>query len=122
MSTAVAQRLGQQLADSAFAETAELRKQTPGRRNQYGEWIPGDPTSATVTVVTAPVSGRERLLLPEGLRSKDLRTFYLREAVEAVLEGKTGQAADILVYGGREWHARMLKDWGGFFEVTAERV
>ena len=122
MTTAIAQRLGRNLASSAFAETATLIRQSAGMRNQYGEWIPGDPVSSSVTLVTAPLSGQQRQALPEGLRERNLRVFYLAEKVNAVIEGSTGQTADIIVYGGINWHARISEDWGGFYAVTAEKT
>ena len=120
MTTPAAQRLGQHLSDSAFTESATLRRQSAGLRDNNGKWVPGDPVSETVDLVSTPLTGEQRQSLPEGLRTRNLRMFYLAVEVTACLEGTQGKQADIIVYNGGNWHARTSEDWGGFWAVAAE--
>ena len=82
-----ARRAALRIARSSDRVPAVLRRQTPGDFNKYGEFVPGGVVEVPVQVVSAPVSGEERQVLPEGLRERNVRTFWLTEAVSAVVEG-----------------------------------
>ena len=121
MATAPGIRLGERLAHSAFRETAMLVRQKPAGRNANGEWTPAERSAQSVNVATAPLTGRQRMALPEGLRGKELRNFWLVERVVAVLDAKSLSAdGDVIEYGGQRWRARVSENWGGFYSVTAE--
>ena len=69
---------------SPMLETAELEHQEDGIRNEHGVFLPAAPTITTISVVTAPVDGEEREILAVGLRSEELRTFWIKAAVQGV--------------------------------------
>lgn len=121
MTTTIAERLGARLLDSAFTEGASLIRQSAGTRNQYGEFVPGATTTTAISLVTAPITGQERLALPEGLRDRNIRKFYLDTEVQAVDEGDTGKDGDVIEYGGSQWRIRMVQPWGGFWEAMGEQ-
>ena len=92
-----------------------LRRQSPGGFNQFGEFEPGTVTETAVQVVTAPVSGEDRQVLPEGLRERNVRTFWLTEAVDAVVEGSDGETGDQIVFDGVTYQVFQVDDWAGAF-------
>ena len=79
-------------------------------------------TTTVIQIVTSPLSGDERLVLPEALRSVEVRSFITRAAVASVNQ-ETGTDADTLLYNGRSYRAVQVKNWGeGFFEVIGQRI
>lgn len=122
MTNQITKRLGQRvLSSQRFRESAKLHRQTAGTRDNFGEFVPGTATVIDVQVVSAPITGRERLVLPEGLRERDVRKFWLREPVVAVLEGSDGHQGDQIEYDGDIWQAKIAHDWGGFVEAVTVR-
>ena len=94
----------------------------PDGRDPHGTHVDGPTTTTTIQVVTAPLSGEERLLLPEALRSVETRQFITKATV-ASIDPDTGQNEDVLTYGGQRYRAVQVKAWGsGFFEVVGERI
>ena len=65
------------LSHPSFLEPAILLRSTEGIRNQYGEFEPGAPVATPMSLVSVPITGQERLILPEGLRNEDVRKFYV---------------------------------------------
>ena len=115
--TDVAERIGARLLDSPLATTASLHRQADGSRNEYGEFVPGAVTAIDINVVTVPISGEERESLPEGLRERDVRKFWLSGPVEAIVAGE--QEGDIVRYKSTDFRVMQADDWDGFYEVLA---
>lgn len=122
MANRIAQRVSRVLSNPAFLESATLLRPGAGHRNQHGEWVPGADTTTTVQLATWPVTGQERMALPEGLRSDDIRTFCLRETVHPVEEGTDGTAGDRIRYGGTDWRIFQVEAWGGFTKAMGTRI
>lgn len=122
MATAVAQRLAARIASGAFSETVTLISQSPGYRDNKGYFREGAMTTNSVGAVTHPVEGEERDTVPEGLRTEELRAFYLAVPVIPVVEGKTGQNGDIIVWGGKNWRVVVVEDWGGFWKAIGSKL
>lgn len=120
MGTEIAKRLAERIRAGLFTETATLKRQAAGSYVR-GKWEAGAETSSTIKIVTAPLSGQERLALPEGLRQANVRKFYVATEVRAGEEGG-GTVADVIGYDGKEWRAVIVQDWGGFWEVTGEQA
>ena len=117
MSNAIAARIGERILNAPqFLTPATLIATAAGSYDRFGKFVEGATTETAVQLVTAPISGRDRQVLPEGLRSLNVRKFWLREAVTAVVEGE--QAGDVIRYDGADYRAVMVEDWGGFQEVT----
>ena len=112
-------RIARRLARSPFRCPAVLRRQTPGMRNDFGEFVPGVVLELDVQVVRAPIDGEERRVLPEGLREEDVTTFWMVDQVEPVDEAIEGHGGDHLVVDGAVYQVRMVKPWpGGWYEVV----
>ena len=78
--------------------------------------------ATTIQIVTSPLSGDDRLLLPEGLRSVETRQFITRAAVHGI-NPDTGEDADTLTYNGQRYRAVQVKAWGsGFWEIIGRRI
>ena len=98
-------------------EAAALVKQLPGALNAVGEWDRGPTTETAIRAAVAPITGKEREVLPEGLRGKNIRKFWLEEQVNAVTEGKTGSGGDMIRHDGLLFRVYQVNDWGAFREV-----
>jgi len=116
--TVAAQRVARRLARSPFRRPAVLRRQTPGHRNDRGRFVPGKVVDIAVMAVTAPLGGEERQVLPEGLRERDVRSFWLTERVDAVRQGSTGTGGDQIVYDGVTYQLFQVQAWGGWYECV----
>ena len=118
--TAVATRVASRVLNSPnLTETAILVRQSPGSRNEYGEWVPGETSETAIIVATVPLSGDERAVLPEGLRERDLRKFWTRMDVSAIVAGET--EGDVIRFHGIDYRTVQVDDWGGFRQILAVR-
>ena len=77
------------LHDANFAEPAIILRDTEGFRNEYGEFTSGAPIETAVDIVSAPLSGQDRMALPEGIRDEDLRKFWWDGDAAALRYGET---------------------------------
>lgn len=72
-------------------------------------------------VSVQPMSPRERMLLPELIRDRELIKLYTACNLQSVnVEGKI--RADRLAYRGQNYVVQSVEDWendGGFFKVVA---
>ena len=122
MVSALARTVGKDVFDDeSLLEEARLLRQGAGDRNQYGENVAGAVTGLLVSVVTGAITGTDRQSVPEGVRVEDVRSFWLREAVVAAVEGVAGHDGDRIEYAGALWQVRMVEDWGGFYAAIAVR-
>ena len=80
-----------------------------GSRNDYGEYVEGTITQTDIKVVTAPLSGEERAILPEGLREIETRKFWLRENIEVIDDDHIG---DKIEYLGKQYRMVGVDQWG----------
>ena len=85
-----------------------------------GRFAEGAVTRTPVKLVTAPVQPRMRETLPEGLRSSQLLTFYLRELVRVAAEGR--HTGDSIEFGGNTYNVVFVHPWGGYYEAIGVRV
>ena len=93
-----------------------LWREVPGFRNEFGEFEPGGWTRQDVRLVSVPLSGEEREVLPEGLRETETRKFYLGAAVNSIADMGAG---DVLQLGATYYRAEVVRDWAGYREVIA---
>ena len=78
--------------------------------------------STPIEVVSAPLDGDERLILPEGLRSAEVRNFWTKAKVQSV-DQASGQDADIIRYQGSRYRAERVAKWGtDFVQVLGRRI
>ena len=103
-------------------ESAILIREGTGTWNDYGEWQPGPESRTEIRVASAPVDGDVRLPETEGIRSEDVRTFWMAESVVAAREGEDGTTGDHLEYDGGTWQVFEARRWPGFTEAKAVRA
>lgn len=102
------------LNDPNFLEDAIHISESEGHRDRGGNWVRGTRVTQPVQLVTAPISGKERETLPEGLREKNVRKFWLAPTVK-VLSGTDG---DLIEYNDVEYRIVMSQSWGAFQEIV----
>ena len=119
MSTPASRRLGARLVRSYQHSSLALLVRRLGEYNDYGEWAEGDPVESDIRVVEAPLSGQERLQLPEKLRERDLGRFWTTAEAEAIVVGTedSDQDGDVIRFDGVEYRCVRVQNWGGFREV-----
>ena len=115
MTSALANEVATNLELPEFLEDAAIVRRADGTRNAYGEWLDGVEQVEFIQVASAPTRGDVRETLPEGLRSRSLRTFWLAEPVHAVVEGKN--SGDIIRYDRRDYRVIRINGWGAFSEA-----
>jgi hypothetical protein len=86
-----------------------------------GRFTAGPTTTVTQTVSIQPVSGKERQLLPEDIKTKNTVKIYSREQLKTTnVIGKI--PADKVVYKGVSYEVAVSEDWqehGGFYKAIA---
>ena len=123
MSTPASMRLGARLVHSPHSSLAVLVRRL-GEYDDYGEWAESEPVESDIRVVEAPLSGQERLQLPEKLRERDLGRFWMTAEAVAIVVGSldSDQDGDVIRFGGVEYRCVQVQDWGGFREVMGVRA
>lgn len=107
-----------------FADTwlnrdeAVLITETPGARNQYGEWEPGGEERTPMPCSTVPSSeGDVRILRESGADLDACRTFHTYVDVEAITRGSD---RTVVEWGNRRWLVKCVLPWSGFNKVLCE--
>lgn len=98
------------------------------QREKTGYYVKGRyqesaPEVLTIKAAVQPLRGRERLLLPEGMRAVEAIKIY------STMQFKTGnvqskQRADRLVYDGCAYEVQSVENWtvdGGYYKAIAVR-
>ena len=119
-STAISRRLGRRIfASPHLREAATIYRYQPSPypdgRDDHGNFVPGGFIDYAVTLISAPLSGQERLILPEALRSVETRNFYLNTPIEVLGDVLQG---DVILYDDKLYRAEILNEWGGFRHVV----
>ena len=87
--------------------------------NDFGEFEEGTETRDDFQTITAPISGEERLVLPEAIREETTRRFWTDYDIRGVTDDSD---ADIIAYLSEDWRVDVLQDWAGFFEIVGVKV
>ena len=89
----------------------------PGDRNDFGEWVAGEPVEVEARCTSQPESGRDRVLDPEGARVTARRLFWFLESVDIRLAGAgqsgAGQTTDLIRHGGLLYRVIEIERWKG---------
>ena len=117
MATRIASRVAARIFSSpSLVEDGRVYRQQAGAYNDYGEFEPGDFTRVDVRLVSVPLTGQERLILPEALRQVETRKFFIKQAVESL---GTLTQGDAIQHDSRNYRAEIVHEWGAFREVIA---
>lgn len=100
-------------------ETVSLeRTNTAGGPNEEGSWVPGSKSTRPLApTVVHPISGRDRNLLPEGVRTRETIVAYATEPLRTETDFK--ELADVLLYRAEgepetnRYIVQTVENWGG---------
>ena len=106
-------------SNSPLIELAVRVRKSAGFFNDFGEFEEGATSRDDFQTITAPVSGEERLALPEGIREETTRRFWTDYAIRGLTDGAD---SDVIAYLSEDWRVEVLQDWGGFLEIVAVRI
>ena len=110
-------RLAGLLSFPAVTDSLTLYRRREGRRSEVtGRWEPGGFDRHPTKGAALPLDGEERLVLPEGSRTENIKRFLL--PLEAVAVGLSSEG-DVIEQGGKLFRVERVKKWKGFWEVIA---
>ena len=104
------------LSISSFTEDAVLIKHAAGTRTQRGRFVEGAESQTDILVTSAPMSGSQRDLLPEGLRELESRMFWTTANAESIVAGESD--GDFIRYDNTDYQIIMLDEWGAFRQMS----
>ena len=110
------------LPDFLHAEGGVLVHAMPGRYNQYGEFVNGETKRTRVNLISAPLIGEERAVLPDGINLENVRRFWLQEPVSAAIEGERGSTGDIIEFEGTSYRIVLVENWQSFWQATGVAI
>lgn len=96
---------------------------SPGMRIG-GRWVPSASVTAGVTASVQPASGHEKLLLPEGMRSRDAITVFSTSELRP-LDRSGGKPPSVIQWKGRRYSVEVLNDYyelGRYWEALCSSV
>jgi len=85
-----------------FGRAVIVNRRAPGDYDGDGEWVEGALTVVPMTMSIQPSTGRDRQLMPEGVRTENIKKVYS----EAALQGDDEDSktiADIIVDGALKY-------------------
>jgi hypothetical protein len=90
--------------------TFTRRRNAAGGSYPGGRWSGVGTSDEDILASVQPVSGRDLLRLPEGLRTRDTLAIITDDDLRTANE-TSGVEADRLVVNGEEWEVVAVDDW-----------
>lgn len=87
-----------------------------------GVYVPGSTSTFSIRAAVQPVSGRDLLRLPEGLRTSELIAIWTATALQTA--SPQGAPADRIAYNGTNYEVQQVEYWaenGGYYKVIAKK-
>lgn len=85
-----------------FGQTITVHRTTPGSFNEFGEWENGsDLPSSTMTASVQPAGGRDRELLPEGVKTEETKKLYSMDPLFTDSEDTKTKADELTIGSDR---------------------
>jgi hypothetical protein len=95
---------------SRFGTTYTVRRYASGSLVK-GRWVPDASYTETEIIASIqPMSGRERELLPEGERTKEIIRIYTKHGLRQAME-KNNVKGDQVSYKGRMYEVKRVDTW-----------
>lgn len=85
---------------SLLGETTLTRKRAAAGAYTAGRWVAGGTSSTTFLGSVQPLPGKDRQVLPEGLRNRDGRKVYCDRGTLRVDSQHDGTSADVVEIDG----------------------
>ena len=92
-----------------FGKDYTVTRQSSGSYNDAGDFVPGADSTITIKASCQPVSGRERELLPEGSRQKQVWKLYTTTELHSN-RGPTPTRGDIVTIKGEKFEVIDCQD------------
>ena len=99
------------LAVRRFPATITRKRQTPGHRNEFGEWVPGEVTETEFPANVQPISLEDEDAV-EGSRLDERLTVYIPQP-QALLAAFDDRQADTVLVDGAEFTVEKSRSWRG---------
>jgi hypothetical protein len=108
----------------SLAEPVTLVTSAVGILGSDGFWRDGVEVVSTINVLSWPSTGRESQQVPEGVRSRELRTMVSSVELRGALGGEALPAHRIRAYLGADWEVQRCERWnvGGFWVSIVARL
>jgi len=97
--------------DSFATGTYAVTRTTAPVRGADGRPVVGTSAVINVDACVQPLSGRELEVLPESLKTRELRTVFTKVALTTV---SGANAADRIAYDGETWEVVKVERYDGF--------
>ena len=100
------------LSARRFPQTITRKRQTPGTRNRFGEFVPGEVTTTELRASVQPISLEDEDVL-EGSRLLERLKVYVPEPDALIAAFGNRQADKVDVDGGVDFVVEQSKSWRG---------
>ena len=99
------------LSPRRFPDTIARKRQTPGHRNDFGEFVPGATEETEFPASVQPISLEDEDAV-EGSRLDERLTVYIPQP-QALVAAFGDREADICVVDGVEYTVEKTRSWRG---------
>ena len=94
--------------ENFITDTLTITRVTTDGEYVKGVWVGGATTNITVDASVQPMTGRERLLLPEAMRTKETIKVYTKVELFTMLDNQKG---DKFTWNGKVYKVFSVEDW-----------
>lgn len=100
------------LSPRRFPETITRRRQGPGRRNDFGEFVPGDVVETAFRASVQPLAIEDTDFVGGSMLSERVKVYI--PAPDALVAAFEDRAADrVVLDDGRTFHVEESRSWTG---------
>lgn len=99
-----------------FAQPVQVARQATAGAYVDGLWVDGSPQALTIKASVQPVSGRERAMLPEGDREREMVKLYSDTELKPSSQANQ-KAGDVVTWEGRDYLVTSCQLWKNPFGV-----
>lgn len=99
-------------------------ERTPAPAVVAGRVVAGVAANVTIRACVQPASGRDLLILEEGLRTRESVSVYTPDAIVG-MDDASGAPPDIVQHEGERYQVHTVLNWsrlGGFYKGIAIKV
>ena len=128
MSSRIGRLSARILNGSRLGRSFQVRQYPTGSRNEFGDWISGEPVITDMVGSIQPATEKQKLQLPEAERISEAIIVYVAtlnaDTISPLKVGTTQSQSDIIIIDGLEWSVRAVKNFSDFghLEIIATRI
>lgn len=102
-------------SDTAIIVTVEREN---GGSYVDGIWVDGTISTFKTLASPQPATAKDRQILPEGDRDKDIFKFITKKPVRG-LSDRDDQSADVIIFKGKRYRIVSPADWDTYGQTTS---